>query len=93
MRSGGLKKKQKRKNIYPKTFITAAKLTVLANHGVDLKIDDAELVSTLYTADGKPVKVFGSGYKTNIDISGLFDKIGVSTSAGEKLFYKGENDG
>lgn len=87
------KKKQKRKNIYPKTFITGAKLAVLANHGVDLKVDNAERVSTLYTAEGKRVAVFGSGYKTNIDISRLFDKIGVPTSAGEKLYYKGDNDG
>lgn len=87
------KKKPNRKNVYPNTFITGAKLAVLANHGVELKVDDAERVNTLYTAEGKPVKVFGSGYKTNIDILGLFDKIGVSTSAGEKLYYKGENDG
>lgn len=81
----------KRKYTYPDNFITAAKLNVLANHGVELKIDDAERVSTLYTATGKPVKVFGSGYKTNIDVSCLFDKIGIFTA--EKLYYKGDNDG
>lgn len=81
------KKKQKRKNIYPKNFITGARLTVLANHGVDLKVDNAEWVSTLYTAAGKPVKVFGSGYKTAVDISKLYP---VSTSSGEQLYYKEE---
>lgn len=81
------KKKQKRKNIYPKTFITGAKLATLSRHGIKLKIDNAERVSTLYTAEGKPVRVFGSGYKTAIDISKLYP---VSTSGGEQLYYKEE---
>lgn len=81
------KKKQKRKNIYPDTFITSARLIGLARHGVDLKVDNAERVNTLYTADGTRVKVFGSGYKTAVDISKLYP---VSTSSGEQLYYKEE---
>lgn len=83
------KKKQKRKNIYPKTFITSTRLIGLARHGVDFKADNAERVNTLYTAEGKPVKVFGGGYKTAVDISKLYP---VSTSGGEQLYYKEEID-
>lgn len=83
------KKKQKRKNIYPKTFITGAKLAVLANHGVDLKVDAAERVNKLYTADGTRVKVFGGGYRTSVDISALYQ---ISVPGGEQLYYKEEID-
>lgn len=83
------KKKQKRKNIYPKTFITSARLIGLARHGVDFKADNAERVNTLYTAEGKPVKVFGGGYRTSVDISALYQ---ISVPGGEQLYYKEEID-
>lgn len=83
----------KQKYTYPDNFMTGAKLNSLARHDVDIKITEGERVPTLYTASGKGRKVFGSGYKTNIDVSFLFDEIGIPTSAGEKLFYKGDNDG